>query len=346
MRHRWLAAVALAACTAGSARAQQVTDSTFTPHVEHPAFTARHPVVLIDEGHANPYLSRGRGRPFATLAAADGLQVMPSPQPFSAPLLEHVNVLVVFDAVNNIGNRITMGASAFTEEEIKAVTNWVEGGGSLLLVAEQAPFSTGATRLVHALGATIGDRPVIDFSHADPDAGNPACLVFSREQGLLGTHPIMSGRDSSEAVRRVATWTGVAVSGPPGAAALLKLADTAREVADGDTVRPAGPAQAVAFRRSHGRVVLMGDAAALGAQLAVGEGAGRDGHPLSMGINRSDLDNQQFALNVMRWLGGAIDPPPPSAPPTHGPPKPRATPQRSRTSVRTAARAPASTRTK
>ncbi len=28
---------------------------------------------------------------------------------------------------------------------------------------------------------------------------------------------------------------------------------------------------------------------------------------LRLGLNRTDLDNRQFALNVVRWLAGALD---------------------------------------
>ena len=61
----------------------------------------------------------------------------------------------------------------------------------------------------------------------------------------------------------------------------------------------AGRAQGIAFRYGQGRVVMLGEAAMLSAQL------GPNG--MRVGMNRPGLDNRQFALNVMHWLSGLLD---------------------------------------
>jgi hypothetical protein len=60
------------------------------------------------------------------------------------------------------------------------------------------------------------------------------------------------------------------------------------------------PNQAIAFRFGQGRVVILGEAAAISAQI-------RRGRPV--GMNQPGLDNRQFALNLMHWLSGLLDEP-------------------------------------
>ena len=62
-----------------------------------------------------------------------------------------------------------------------------------------------------------------------------------------------------------------------------------------------GRAQGLAFQVGKGRVVVLGEAAMLSAQLA-----GRARAP--MGMNVPGSDDRQLALNVVRWLGGALEP--------------------------------------
>jgi hypothetical protein len=65
-------------------------------------------------------------------------------------------------------------------------------------------------------------------------------------------------------------------------------------------VSAAGCSQGLAFEYGKGRVVVMGEAAMLSAQLA-----GPDRAP--MGMNVPGLDNRQLALNIVRWLAGVLN---------------------------------------
>jgi hypothetical protein len=147
-----------------------------------------------------------------------------------------------------------------------------------------------------------------DPANADAEAGNPATLVFTRDRGLLAAHPILEGRNESERIHRVMTFTGTALKAGANSTALLRLSPTAREYpyrvsreAQGRSA--AGLAQAIAVRFGQGRVVVMGEAAALTAQRIESSGAA----PYLMGMNRAGTDNQQFALNIMHWLMGLLD---------------------------------------
>jgi hypothetical protein len=46
----------------------------------------------------------------------------------------------------------------------------------------------------------------------------------TNHNGLLTDHPITKGRDVSERINRVMTFTGQSITGTPGSIALLKLA--------------------------------------------------------------------------------------------------------------------------
>ena len=81
--------------------------------------------------------------------------------------------------------------------------------------------------------------------------------------------------------------------------AFLKLADTAIDALAPDRktkVSAAGRAQGIALKFGKGRVVVLGEAAMLTAQLAGPEKA-----PFG-GLNVPGIDNKQLALNIMHWL--------------------------------------------
>ncbi|HSQ59439.1 MAG TPA: DUF4350 domain-containing protein, partial [Acidobacteriota bacterium] len=61
--------------------------------------------------------------------------------------------------------------------------------------------------------------------------------------------------------------------------------------------RPAGSAQGLALEHGRGRVVVLGEAAMLTAQVS---------RRKPFGMNLPDNDNARFALHVMRWLSGKL----------------------------------------
>jgi hypothetical protein len=145
---------------------------------------------------------------------------------------------------------------------------------------------------------------VSDPSHS---SGDDTSLVFSRDNKLLSDHPITRGRDPSEELNRVQTFSGQSLRGPEGSVAFLALAATAvDEPLAGDdnheTKRKSTPAtgrsQGLALAFGQGRVVVLGEAAQLSAQVAGLE---------PFGMNLPGIDNRQMALNIMHWLSGLLD---------------------------------------
>ena len=121
------------------------------------------------------------------------------------------------------------------------------------------------------------------FDPANSEAGLPAQLNFSRVNELLGDHPILTGRDGSERIDRVLTFAGQSLKGPAGSVALLKFAPSAvdlpRPAVPGRNGSAAGRAQGLAFTLGRGKVVVLGEAAMLSAQVN-----GRPGAPMGMNV--------------------------------------------------------------
>lgn len=140
------------------------------------------------------------------------------------------------------------------------------------------------------------------FDPANSEGDPIVALVFSRENKLLIDHAITQGRDEKERINRVLTFTGQALKGPENAIGFLKLADKAIDAPtprSTQTTSVAGQSQGIAFKFGKGRVVVMGEAAMLSAQIT-----GRNATP--MGMNVSGSDNKQLALNIMHWLSGVL----------------------------------------
>ena len=278
-----------------SPAAQQVADANFDTSVATPAFTRVHPKILFDEGHYNFHTANGRYKAFADLARNDGFEVTANADRFSRTLLQKFDILVISNALGGDGR--DAGRPAFTEEERDAVSEWVKAGGRLLLVADHAPFGDAAQTLAKRFGVDMSRG--YTFEGPTP-TGQSTTLSFTRENGRLGEHFIVNGRSQTERVNRVRTFTGQSLKGPEGSVAFLKLGDDAKDVAtpdDQNATSAAGRAQGLAFAFGRGRVVVMGEAAALSAQVT-----GPERRP--MGMNAPGNDNRQLALNIMRWLAG------------------------------------------
>jgi hypothetical protein len=278
-----------------SPAAQQVADPNFDAKVATPAFTRVRPKILFDEAHHNFHTTTGRYKPFAELARNDGFDVTPNLERFSRALLQTFEVLVIANALGGDGGEASR--PAFTEAECDAVSEWVKAGGRLLLVADHAPFGDAAQILAKRFGVDMSRG--YTFEGPTP-TGQSTTLSFTRENGRLGDHFIVNGRSQTERVNRVRTFTGQSLKGPEGSVAFLQLGDDAKDVStpdDKNATSAAGRAQGLAFVFGRGRVVVMGEAAALSAQIT-----GPERRP--MGMNAPGNDNRQLALNIMRWLAG------------------------------------------
>lgn len=298
---------------------EQLVDPAFRPLVESPAYRQGGPSVAIDEAHANFHTADGRYLPFAELLRSDGYEVVPLGVKLGLGVLDGIDVLVIANALP--GDLTDPFQSAFTDEECDVLGGWVREGGSLLLIADHAPFGSAAASLAQRFGVEMGKGWVFDRSDS---GGITTQLVFAHANGRLGEHPIVRGRTATEEIRTVRTFTGQSLTPPPGAAVLLSLGPQAREAATPDDLNAEGAAatsvgaepsygtrsmpvgdrvQGLAMRFGEGRLVVLGEAGFLSAQLV----RWPDGTEMRFGMNVPGNDNQQFALNVMHWLSGLLD---------------------------------------
>ena len=305
--------------------AQQMADPTFNTSVEHPAYTRTRPKVMINEAHSNFHTAAGRYKPFADLLGSDGYEVVPGTRQFQKESLKDIRVLVIANAATPNATDDTSDP-AFTEQECDAVRDWVRAGGSLLLLADHAPFGNAAENLAKRFGVEMGKGYVFDLANSD---GGPTILVFFQDNGLLGGHSLLRGRKPSEEVKRVVAFTGQSLSVPDGAIALMKLSPTAYESRNrkelratleaisksapeqkssisADQARAVGNrAQGLAMKFGKGRVVVMGEASMFSSQV-VRSTQGTQAREVKMGMNVPGNDDKQFALNVLHWLSGLL----------------------------------------
>lgn len=313
-------------------QAQQMADSSFDASVARPAYAQTHPAVVIDEAHENFHTASGRYKPFADLLKSDGYSIVPGAKKFESGCLDSARVLVIANAEAPDSDDSTARLSspksgsssaetsgpAFTEQECDVVRDWVRDGGSLLLIADHAPFGSAAEILAKRFGVDMGKGFVFDLKNSD---GPPTFLVYSRENGLLGDHPLLRGRDAAEEVKRVVAFTGQSLSVPDSAVAFMKLDKTAYESptraelqAAQDTTETtvgkknsvSGRAQGVAMKFGKGRVVIMAEAAMFSAQVVRFQNDGKQ-QEFKMGMNVPGNDDRQLALNVMHWLSGLLE---------------------------------------
>lgn len=313
----WKLLLATGVIAAGTAlwlglRHEPGADNGYDVRVETPVLAGRRPRVLFDHGHQNIHSIRGRYRPFAKLLEADGCRVAQSGKALSAETLRGADILVI---VNARGVEPDRAAAAFTAAECDLVRDWVRDGGALLLVADHHPCGEAAAALAARFGVQMSGGWTDDAANARSGSGDPGQLLFRRQDGRLGDHPITRGTGSSDHVDVVETFTGQSLAGPADAAPLLLLGESALDrvpvsatvekrgsrritTFETDDRSAAGRVQGLALRFGQGRVVVLGEAAMLTAQIEKGQ---------RFGMNSPGNDNRAFTLNVVRWLAGALE---------------------------------------
>lgn len=301
--------------------AQQVPDREFRAPVPRPAFgVGAGPRLCLDEAHHNFHTLDNRFWAFGELARRDGYRVAPLRMLFTAASLGACELLVISNAQpddRSWDEYPLPTPSAFTDAEIDAVRAWVESGRQLLLIADHMPLAGAAANLAAVFGASFTSG----FAYKRAPAGADSAAIQSARQeptlftpgdGTLRAHPITRGRDSTERITQVRSFTGQAFRAiDDGLLPVLVLpADfISLEPRIAWRFEPGTPERAVGGwlqgatrREGRGRVALFGEAAMFSAQVA-----GLEKRPMGMNAPLA-AQNAQFALNVLHWLSGVIDP--------------------------------------
>ncbi len=213
---------------------------------------------------------------------------------------------MIANALPDDGPWVLPTESAFTPDEVAALEQWVFDGGSLLLIADHMPFPGAAEQLGAAFGLVFHNAYARSGAQALGD-------VFRRSDGSLALDPITGGRDATERVDSVATFGGQAFRPLRPVRPLLTLdsrwrllftREASRYPPDTPTASAEGLLQGAALEHGRGRVAVFGEAAMFTAQSVIDA-------DFVMGMNvPSASQNGQFALNVLHWLVGLIEPRP------------------------------------
>ena len=277
----------------------QRNDPSFSPVVATPRFSESDaPTVAIDEGHRNFHTMEGRFKPFADVLKADGCSVVAHQGAFTAEALRAVDILVIANALP-AGTRGADSVSAFTEDEIEVLKSWVHNGGALMLLADHKPYGEAAAMLGKVFGVEMSGGFVAET------AVRGGRIVFSHANGRLPEHAILRGLEKDKPVTSVMSFTGQALRLPDHFTPLLSFGEgTVRYPERGG--RRGAKSQDVSkwnqggvAKIGKGRVAIFGEAGMFSAQIS--------GSQRKMGMSAQGAEqNQQFLLNVIRWLAASL----------------------------------------
>lgn len=278
--------------------AQQRPDTSFVYNIPLPAFEKQNsPNVFIDGAHHNLHQMGTGFLPLTKLLQSDGFTIQPNTDSFySTQQLKNCNVLVIANALHplNINNWVVPNPSAFSEKEIEVIQEWVENGGSLLLIADHMPFGGAAQQLAKAFGAEW----LNGFTGTGGRTWPPNTFYRSKNTFLdwaedFPKYPIDS----------VATFTGSAIKLPQNAWPILAFTnadtalfcDTAWHFANATKTPLSGYVQGGIFNYGKGTVAVFAEAAMFTAQTV--------NEQFRVGFNSPNApQNPQFVLNVFHYL--------------------------------------------
>jgi hypothetical protein len=265
---------------------QLTVDESFNPAFDAPDFkTGTRPIVFIDEAHRNVISLGTYLGPVGRWLERLGYMVRPFRKNAEELGLDQGTAATVFVVANaQAPASAPADASAFTEQEVIAIEAWVKEGGSLLLVADRAPFGGPARALAKAFDVALDNNTILTKNADGPPTGE---LTIDVNKYGERTHPLF------DRVLSVAYVVGESMSGP---GVILRAPDGAysgptAQATDGPPA--AGKALILAFEHGKGRVVVIGDG---GVVSAFGSASGNAHRGISEG------DNTRFVRNTFKWL--------------------------------------------
>ena len=285
--------------------AQHIADTSYNPIIQNPEYElGEGPIVFIDEGHYNFHTKNGRYKPFSNLLERDGYNVIAYKGIFKKDELAKGKILVISNALSeNVEDWVIPDPSAFTKSEIDEIRQWIFGGGNLFLIADHMPMADAAKSLAKTFGFEFTNGFVFDTLSSGP-------AFFNLNDKTLVESIITIGRDSTESVNEVASFTGQAFKIPDDATSILTfsknyvnfLPDTSW-VFDENTIKfnVEGWSQGAYKKFGKGKIVVFGEAAMFTAQIA--------GPEKRKGGMNSEVapENHQLLLNIIHWLDGKLE---------------------------------------
>lgn len=278
-------------------------DSTFIAHVANPVYPlGKGPKILIDGGHHNFMPQFDFMKPFERLAENDGYRVFHDNSKFTKAYLDYYDMVLIITALpfpfttkTEVTDEVT-----FTSEEITALFEWVNQGGSLLVFSEHAPFDQAINPLLKRFGIQSSVGTTRDTLNYDTEIGRPGWIVFSESNQLLNSeHPITLGRTESEKIENIMTFGGSALSGA-GYTNLFRLAESSENIEHPTGVGPIGrgDSQCLVGRVGEGKIVAFGDSNGFTAMVFRMD----DDSIQPGGMTTAGYQWRQLVLNTLHWL--------------------------------------------
>jgi hypothetical protein len=264
------------------------------------------PYIYLDEGHYNRHTYGGLGSfiAFRNVLSKDGYQVVSFKDQFTTNSLLDVRLMVIALAQNkksiNESQWFNPTYSAFKRSEIIEVKKWVENGGSLFLIVDHHPFSGAAKDLAKEFGFRLFN------GHAEDTIRYPS--YFHRANNTLRSNVITNGRDITERIDSIITFSGSAMKLSNDASPIIIfddgwvqwLPDTAWNFNNIEPESISGLAQGAFINFGKGKIVIFADGNMFSAQDTSWGG--------KMGfIDPNAKYNYKLLLNIVHYLDGLLD---------------------------------------
>jgi len=285
---------------------QLTTDLTYNPTINKKTYPNDNgTIIYIDEGHNNHHMHKDDYIPLSKILESDGYRVKINTRKFSKSTLEDFEILLLAspqpDSITD-DFRILPTPNILSAEEVTAIKEWVHNGGSLFLVADHMPLAGTISSLAEAFGFTVYNSFILN----SPSNG---IIDFKISNGTMEENsPITKGRDESESITQIRTFTGHGFKIPEDAESILRLTKSQtvyitketwnfKEVEDKFSAQ--GLSQGAVLTYNKGKVAFFGEATMFKARLLYGK--------KQYGMNHKKAkDNYQLLLNVVHWLDNKI----------------------------------------
>lgn len=299
----WFIVSSSAQETTSTVEPARTADLSFHPPITKLAYSkGKGPLVLIDEAHNNFHTADGTYKPFATLIERDGYVVKRLKDKITPERLFHTKILVIADSQPPPKKE---DPPTFSKYEIDVLDTWVKEGGSLFLITDHMPDPVAIKELANSFGVEVNNGYVLNGYFQSQERP----IVFKRSNNSLAENPVTNGRDSSERVRAVATFSGSAFKTGPEFQPVLILKPDKRSWMpnklyeihkDTPSISVAGWYQGAVAKFGQGKIAIFSEAAMFTAQI-FNQGK------MQVGMNNPlAKDNAQLLLNVMHWLSGLL----------------------------------------
>ncbi len=270
------------------------------------------PVIVFAEGHNNFGDNRDSfGAEMEQFLASEGFDLKRHMGAITREALTGVSILHTDNALapENQDNWTLPTPSAFTPEEISIINDWVHDGGSLLMVIEHMPFGGSYEDLAKAFNVETSNGFAVDKrllnGYSEETIDDAGWFVFRQDNGALGDHPILTGRQPHERIEFVAADVGSAFRLPERAVSLMTFGSNAISLEPSvswrfDSTTPrrsiSGWSQGGVMKVGKGRLAVLGDNF-----LIIPPSQLKSEKEVVFGRY-----NPQFTVNVYRWLSGQL----------------------------------------